>query len=207
MNKILKFVNTIKKSALLKIGFIVTGIVSTAWFLVRVIPKPQRATYPCMRAAAPVMSGFIIWLLSLVGSVAAIKKARLNFLRSKYFYGIILTLIAIAVSVFLINKEPGYAFMKNAPEWTITPNQPFGEGKGIFPGRVVWIHDPAVASWDGTTGNWWDETVVSQVETDNMLKESLVTLTGDKTEKEAWAALFKYFITSFQGITNFLCFF
>jgi len=195
MNKILKFVNTIKKSALLKIGFIVTGIVSTAWFLVRVIPKPQRATYPCMRAAAPVMSGFIIWLLSLVGSVAAIKKARLNFLRSKYFYGIILTLIAIAVSVFLINKEPGYAFMKNAPEWTITPNQPFGEGKGIFPGRVVWIHDPAVASWDGTTGNWWDETVVSQVETDNMLKESLVTLTGDKTEKEAWAALFKYFIS------------
>ena len=24
------------------------------------------------------------------------------------------------------------------------PNQPIGQAKGIFPGRVVWIHDPSV---------------------------------------------------------------
>ena len=28
--------------------------------------------------------------------------------------------------------------------WTPTepPNQPIGEAKGVFPGRVVWMHDP-----------------------------------------------------------------
>jgi hypothetical protein len=38
-----------------KILFIIMGVASTLWFLIRVIPKPQRAAYPCMRAAAPVM--------------------------------------------------------------------------------------------------------------------------------------------------------
>jgi uncharacterized membrane protein YuzA (DUF378 family) len=50
-----KVKNLIGKSAWAKIVFIVLGISSTIWFLVRVIPKPQRATYPCMRAAAPIM--------------------------------------------------------------------------------------------------------------------------------------------------------
>jgi uncharacterized protein (DUF362 family) len=196
MNKILKWINSVRKTAILKVTFILTGIFSTAWFLIRVIPKPQRAAYPCMRAAAPVMSGFIIWLLSLIGSAVAIKKARLNFLRSNYFYGILFILIAIAGSVFLINRESGYASAKSNSEWIITPNQPVGIAKGIFPGRVVWVHDPAVAHWDGTTTNWWDENFTSQSETDKMLKESLITLTGEKTEKNSWMALFKYFNSS-----------
>ncbi len=195
VNRILTWIRFIKKTTFLKITFILTGIATTIWFLVRVIPKPQRATYPCMRVAAPVMSGFVIYLLSLVGSIAAFKKAKLNFVRSNYLYGALFILIAIAGSVFVINKETGYASTKSNAEWIIIPNQPVGIAKGIFPGRVVWVHDPAVASWDGTTGNWWDENVTSQSETDKMLKESLTTLTGEKTEKKAWTALFKYFNT------------
>jgi len=38
----------------------VMGLGSLAWFLVRVIPKPSRAAYPCQRAAAPLASGFIL---------------------------------------------------------------------------------------------------------------------------------------------------
>ena len=175
VNKILKQVSLFKKTTFLKITFIITGIASTIWFLVRVIPKPQRATYPCMRVAAPIMSGFVIYLLSLAGSVAAFRKAKLNFIRSKYLYGAFFMLIALAGSVFVISRETGYASAKSNAEWIIIPNQPVGAAKGIFPGRVVWIHDPAVASWDGTTGNWWDENVTSQAETDKMLKESLTT--------------------------------
>jgi hypothetical protein len=89
--------------------------------------------------------------------------------------------------------ETGYSSVKSSPEWIILPNHPVGTAKGIFPGRVVWIHDPAVASWDGKTGNWWDENVTLQSETDKMLKESLKTLTGEKTEKKAWTALFREF--------------
>ena len=44
--------------------FFIVGIMSTDWFLIRVIPKPSRATYPCMRVAAPFMSGFVVYLLT-----------------------------------------------------------------------------------------------------------------------------------------------
>jgi hypothetical protein len=36
-----------------KFLFILLGIVSTIWFIIRVVPKPSRASYPCMQAAAP----------------------------------------------------------------------------------------------------------------------------------------------------------
>ncbi|MCJ7449253.1 MAG: DUF362 domain-containing protein [Bacteroidales bacterium] len=193
VNRILNRIGLIKKTTWLKITFILTGIASTIWFLVRVIPKPQRATYPCMRVAAPMMSGFVIYLLSLVGSVAAFKKAKLNFIRSNYLYGALFLLIALAGSLFVTSRETGSASAKSNAEWIIMPNQPVGTAKGIFPGRVVWVHDPAVAGWDGTTGNWWDENVTSQSETDKMMNESLTSLTGAKTEKNAWTALFKYF--------------
>lgn len=193
INKFLTRISLIKKTTLVKITFILTGIASTIWFLIRVIPKPSRAAYPCMRAAAPVMSGFIIYLLSLTGSVAAFRKARLKFYRSNYLTGIFFILIALAGSLFILGRSTGQASPKTNAEWIVLPNQPVGVAKGIFPGRVVWIHDPAVASWDGKTGNWWDENVLSQTETDKMLSESLTTLTGEKTEKKAWTALFKDF--------------
>jgi len=181
------------KYTLVKISFILTGISATIWFLVRVIPKPQRAAYPCMRAAAPIMSGFIIYLLSLFVSVVAFKKAKFNFVRSNYLYGLCFILVAITGLLFVTGRETGYASVKTSPEWIVLPNQPVGTARGIFPGRVVWVHDPAVASWDGKTGNWWDENVTLQSETDKMLVESLTTLTGEKTEKKAWTALFKDF--------------
>ncbi len=39
-----------------------SGVLALAWFLIRVVPKPSRASYPCQRAAFPVASGFVIWL-------------------------------------------------------------------------------------------------------------------------------------------------
>jgi uncharacterized protein (DUF362 family) len=192
INCIIERSSRIKKSTFLKITFILTGIASTIWFLIRVIPKPQRATYPCMRVAAPIMSGFVIWLLSFVGSIAAFRKAKLNFLQSKYLYGALFMIIALAGSLFLLTRETGSASAKNFAEWTVIPNQPVGTGKGIFPGRVAWVHDPSVALWDGTTGNWWDENATYQAETDKMLKESLMTLTGEKTVKKSWKSIFRY---------------
>jgi hypothetical protein len=193
VNELFRRIILIKKTTFLKITFILTGIVSTVWFLVRVIPKPQRATYPCMRVAAPVMSGFVIYLLSLMASVAAFRKAKLSFARSKYFFGALFMAFALAGSLFFLSRETGNASAKSNIEWIVIPNQPIGTGKGIFPGRVAWIHDPVVATWDGVTGNWWDENVTSQTEADKMMSESLVTLTGEKTVKRAWASLFRYF--------------
>jgi hypothetical protein len=61
-----------------------TGLVSLVWFLVRVIPKPSRATYPCQRMAAPLASGFVVWLLGIVGSSLAYRRARQLLSQSRY---------------------------------------------------------------------------------------------------------------------------
>ncbi|MBN2104034.1 hypothetical protein JW835_08355, partial [bacterium] len=48
-----------------RIYFIVIGFLSLVWFLIRVIPRPSRAAYPCQKVAAPAASGFLIWLAGL----------------------------------------------------------------------------------------------------------------------------------------------
>jgi hypothetical protein len=190
---IINMISRIKESTLIKISFIITGIASTVWFMLRVIPKPQRATYPCMRATAPFMSGFVIWLLSLTVSVAAFRKAKVSFLRSNYLIGTLFLLAALAGTLFITTRQEGIASAAPAARWVVLPNQPVGTPAGIFPGRVVWVHDPAVATWDSINGNWWDDKVVSQAKTDKMMKESLISLTGEKSEKKAWKSLFRYF--------------
>jgi hypothetical protein len=72
-------------------------------------------------------------------------------------------------------------------------NTPMGVGKGIHPGRVAWAHDPKVTSWDGKTGNWWDDANTDARLLDAMVSGSLQSLTGQKTDKQAWNALFKHF--------------
>ena len=57
-----------KKRIWLKVLAPVLGLASLAWFLVRVLPKPSRAAYPCQQAAFPLASGFVVWLAGLFGA-------------------------------------------------------------------------------------------------------------------------------------------
>ena len=52
------------------------GFCSLVWFLLRVIPKPSRAAYPCQRAAFPLASGFILWVVGVCTSVLFFHRAR-----------------------------------------------------------------------------------------------------------------------------------
>jgi hypothetical protein len=72
-------------------------------------------------------------------------------------------------------------------------NSPLGTGKGIHPGRVAWAHDPKAAVWDGQTGSWWEDANTDQRLVSQMVSHSLQSLTGDKTDKQAWNSLFKFF--------------
>ena len=81
------------------------GLGSLIWFLIRVIPKPSRAMYPCQRAAFPVASGFVIWLTGTFISFITFKKAREKFSVSKFRTSIIFTIIAVFsffISWFLV---------------------------------------------------------------------------------------------------------
>ena len=81
------------------------------------------------------------------------------------------------------------------PVWVPTdaPNNPIGEGKGIFPGRVTWIRDVKATRWDGKTGKWWEPGNIDETVLAEMFSKSLRSLSGAPTDAEAWTKLFAHF--------------
>ena len=84
-------------------------------------------------------------------------------------------------------------FNGRQPKLFTGPNEPLGEGRGIHPGRVAWVHALGVAKWDGKTGLWVEDRWNDQQKADQMIPEAVMQLTGESTAKKAWQALFKHF--------------
>ncbi|MDE5833664.1 MAG: DUF362 domain-containing protein [Desulfovibrio sp.] len=81
------------------------------------------------------------------------------------------------------------AAIKNNP---VFPNhEPIGQGQGINPGRVVWMHDPEAVHWSGMD-YWWKPENYDQARILEMTRDGLARLTGEKSPKEAWNALFEW---------------
>jgi hypothetical protein len=175
-----------------KLVFFGISILASLWFLVRVLPKPSRAAYPCMQVAAPLMSGFFVWLLAFGGAAFAFKKTKRYFIQSRYLTAVLFLAFAIGCFGLLAVKSALQSQAKNIEVW-YKPNVPEGIARGINPGRVAWGHNPRIASWDGTTGFWWDDKYNNQGETDKLFKQTLFSLTGKKNEVQAWDALFRFF--------------
>jgi len=99
--KFQKFIQTLKDKKIPgKIIFFTLGILSTIWFLIRVIPKPSRAAYPCMQATAPYMAGFVLWLSSLFSSALFLVKFRKSLAEHKLIYaGAFFTLFIIGIFI------------------------------------------------------------------------------------------------------------
>jgi len=193
-----------KKFNWLKWIFPIGGFLSLLWFLVRVIPKPSRATYPCQRVAFPLASSFVIWICGVVVSAFAWRKARELLLRSVVCKATIcLVLFAIASFVAIVNmpESVAKAVIDN------TPNVPIGEAKGVNPGRVVWVYDPNATSWtydpggdeywdgmdSGGTGYWFEPNNTDQNVVDEMMADAIMTLADETNEVNAWDALFRNF--------------
>jgi hypothetical protein len=185
----------IERKTRTRAGFILLGIIATVWFLVRVIPKPSRATYPCMRVAAPFASAFVLYLVGMATSVFAIQRIRTSFRKSQYLVGmgfIILLIIAFLFNTYhnVIPASAATAFKKE------TRNQPIGIARGTYPGRVVWVWDPDATNENctNTAGDyWWQNENTSQVETDKMLSDAICTLTGTSNDTLAWDVIFRYY--------------
>jgi parallel beta-helix repeat protein len=168
------------------------GLLSLIWFLIRVLPKPSRAIYPCQRVAAPLASGFVIWITGLIGSALAYRKARRFLHQSRYVVAgicVVVSVMAVWLSLSVTGEAPATAaFTPSDP-----PNSPIGAAKGINPGRVVWVHEPGATSWDGSTGRWWDDDSTDQEAVDFMVSKVIQTLTGQTSDPNAWDALFRHF--------------
>jgi hypothetical protein len=175
-----------------KLVYFLVSILATIWFLIRVIPKPSRAAYPCMQVAAPLMSSIVVWTIAATGAAFAFKNAKDRLFEARYLAaGLFLVLGISSVAMFSF-QSPTEAKAENLKIW-YKPNIPLGEAKGIFPGRVVWGHNPENASWDGKTGFWWEDKFNNQKETDKLLAQTLTNLTDTKNEKKSWDALFRFY--------------
>lgn len=90
-------------------------------------------------------------------------------------------------------------FNPRKPKQFVKPNEPIGEGQGIHPGRVVWVHNPGVAKWDGNTGLWMEDRWNDQQKADEMIRTAVTSLTGEANIKKAWKALFRSFNANHKG--------
>ena len=185
-----------------KLLFIVMGVISTAWFLIRVIPKPQRAAYPCMQAAFPMMTGFLIWVGSVTGAFVTFKLSGKYFKTAKVRTGLAFVLAGIGFSIMVMIQpamKTRAGNLLSTAEIVHPANEPMGTGWGINPGRVVWAWDQ-----DATDENCpnteadpffapdnWDQAVV-----DEMITSSILQLTSESTIAGAWDALFRSFNNS-----------
>lgn len=187
-----------------RLAALVSGLVALIWFLVRVIPKPSRAGYPCQRAAFPVASGFVLWLMGTFGiKVMGGRLARLwTGTRKPVAWAALATILAVAGWTLAIFTNQSAAQSKAAivTDFHFIPapsNQPVGTARGIFPGRVTWARDPQATHWAGhwqqTSDQWWLDENTDQTRVDAMLAATLTRLTGAANEEGAWKAIFEFY--------------
>jgi gluconolactonase len=72
-------------------------------------------------------------------------------------------------------------------------NQPMGIAKGIYPGRVIWVHDPEATDWAGPgNGHPWENSHTNQAAVCQMMSRAICELTGQASDAAAWDRLFRY---------------
>jgi uncharacterized protein DUF362 len=170
--------------------FPVGGILALLWFLIRVIPKPSRATYPCQQVAFPLASSLVIWLTGAVASVTAIRKAKRSFARSRYVGCGILVAIGIGSLWLAQSLTTEQVVFAEEP----AANAPIGIARGIHPGRVVWAHDPDATDWGGPgDGHWWESKHTNQAVVNQMMSRAIKALSGEANNATAWDKIFKHF--------------
>jgi hypothetical protein len=190
-----------KTSLVTKFLFFIFGFIAIVWLIIRILPKPSRANYPCMKIAFPVATSFVIYLSGLFTSAYFFKRAGMKFKERKVLVAFSFLLISgIAFTAALMNKNETLSAnitTANTFKDPLGPNVPIGEAKGIIPGRVVWVHDPGATNENCTNSSQSDayylDKNTSQITTDIMFSAGLKQLTGKETDSSAWEAIFKYF--------------
>lgn len=202
------FFNKLKSSKLSysKIGFIIISISATVWFLIRVIPKPSRAAYPCMEAASPFMSGLVIYLLSLVGGRLAFIRFKQSWSKANYRVAFGFLFMTLSAFILFLGYNSHLSFAKGTALTISDPaNTPVGSAIGYYPGRVVWAYDATATNQTMTNvaGDYWYQNTDMNVVV-KMLDNAILSLTASNTVNDSWDKLFRDFnIRHAKGKTGY----
>jgi hypothetical protein len=158
-----------------------------------------------MRLVAPIASSFIIYITGLVFMMFSFKKARQYFRQSTYVLASILVLTGLVAGLFILSNTGTKSYASSTPRSLLSgprdsANKPIGIAKGIFPGRVVWTHNPNAINQncvvDKPGHGWVERENMNQVAVDRMLSAAIDNLTGQTSDSAAWAAIFRYHNTA-----------
>jgi len=174
--------------------FPIMGLAALIWFLIRVIPKPARASYPCQRVAAPIAFGGATYLLSLFGMVSAFRRARKFMRQNRYAVAGACLFVALVCALVVIKRNESTA-RATENTGTFTPvdplNSPMGTARGIYPGRVAWSYDLSACTWDGSSDSWWSTNFNNQAKITKLMNNVICSVAGQTTVSNAWDALFR----------------
>lgn len=201
-----RIVGVNQKNVMLKIFFPLFGLAALVWFLIRVIPKPNRIDYPCQQVAAPIAFSFLAFIGSTLTGFTTWKKFRALWHSHRFCMGmgVLLTGILLTASLYVMsvdNMVLGQVIRKQIDNDTDMgefipidkPNTPMGTARGIHPGRVAWAHDAKAAAWDGKHGLYSDADNNSQTRVEDMLEGVILALTNQTAIGDAWDELFRTF--------------
>jgi hypothetical protein len=201
-----KFTGVKHVTGLSRLFFPLIGIAAIVWILIRVIPKPSRLSYPCVRTAMPIASGFIGYLVMMAVSAVAL----IRYKKSLRYYPVffIAAFAIFGVSGFYMTNGSGGNNTLTV-NMDVIANEPMGVAQGMFPGRVVWVHNPNSTNEncvaDNYTHPWYFRENMNQNAVDSMISAAIQSLTGQTSDAAAWEAIFKFHNTTRgKGAVNYV---
>ena len=178
-----------------RIWFHIAGIIAIIWFLIRVLPRPDRIRYPCQQMAVATASGYVVfwvilWSALFHGVAIWIRKAKSNFGK---FSPLLLIGLVLSFSISSMVYADTTTLKQDDPTpWNPLTLDPIGTPTGLNPGRVVWVWNPD-ATPKNLIGYWWLKINNNQDVINEMVSDGIKNLAGEESESAAWDALFKYF--------------
>lgn len=160
----------------LPLWHLAVGLISLVWFVLRVGTKPSRIQYPCQRVAAPLASGFVIYLAGMLSSVFVYSRYRTLIRKmSRRAALACLCLGAFAVVAFLGVRVKDALGISDP----VHTHPPIGAGTPT----VVSVYDENATNWSGQSYYW---NYVNQSTVNTMMTRAITALTGTATTNQAW---------------------
>jgi len=166
------------------------GFAALVWVLIRVVPRPSRARYPCQRVAIPLATSFVFWLLGPLATGLTLYRLG-QWVVKKQFTNLVVTFLIL---LLLVGGSYNRGISNAIAAYTPHPeNTPIGIAQGLAPGRVVWVHNPDVTDWAGpsSTELWYEH--VDQTAATNMMKWALKGYSEEDNLAEAWDSVFRHY--------------
>lgn len=170
------------------------AIIALIWFIIRVVPKPSRITYPCQQVATSIISSTVVFLASIFGITTLfrkfspfIKKYSLMICGLFVIAGISLGLGLTAASGCSVSFGTDAAVGDTSGGMIYTKRVSSFQSDPYADLAVARVYDPTVSTFQFGTSNYdyyWRTFNTDKLQ--SMLERGLMEITGTTSPAAAW---------------------